>query len=135
MTALAADRDTSRKYGENFEFGVKAATVIYAGSLVALDANGLAVPGATATTLKAVGRAEARADNSGGADNAISADVRRGVFSFGNSAAADEIALSDVGATCYIVDDQTVAKTDGSSSRSAAGIIRDVDALGVWVEI
>jgi hypothetical protein len=33
-----------------------------------------------------------------------------------------------------VVDDQTVAKTNGSSSRSVAGIIRDVDADGVWVE-
>ena len=37
--------------------------------------------------------------------------------------------------TAYIVDDQTVAKTNGSSTRSAAGTIVDVDAQGVWVRV
>jgi hypothetical protein len=32
------------------------------------------------------------------------------------------------------VDDQTVAKTDGSTTRSVAGIVRGVDTDGVWVE-
>ena len=50
-------------------------------------------------------------------------------------AEADLIARAEIGDTCFAVDDQTVAKTDGSESRSAAGIIRDVDAQGVWVEI
>jgi hypothetical protein len=34
----------------------------------------------------------------------------------------------------FIVDDETVAKTNGSSTRSVAGICRGVDAQGVWVE-
>ena len=38
-------------------------------------------------------------------------------------------------AVCYIVDDQTVAKTDGSSARSKAGTIVNVDDQGVWVRI
>ncbi|MFB0515162.1 MAG: hypothetical protein ACETWG_00985, partial [Candidatus Neomarinimicrobiota bacterium] len=33
----------------------------------------------------------------------------------------------------YIVDDQTVAKTDGTGTRSPAGFIEDVDSNGVWV--
>jgi hypothetical protein len=37
-----------------------------------------------------------------------------------------------VGKPCYIADDHTVAKT--ASGKSAAGIVRDVDADGVWVE-
>jgi hypothetical protein len=42
--------------------------------------------------------------------------------------------LADVGKQCYLVDDQTVAKTDGTNTRSPAGFVRDVDADGVWVE-
>lgn len=45
----------------------------------------------------------------------------------------DAIALADIGSDCYIVDDQTVAKTSGSATRSVAGKIFDVDAAGVWV--
>jgi hypothetical protein len=40
-----------------------------------------------------------------------------------------------IGNDCYIVDDQTVAKTNGTATRSIAGKIRAVDAQGVWVEI
>ncbi len=61
--------------------------------------------------------------------------MRRGCFRFANSAAADLIALADIGADCYVVDDQTVAKTSASNTRSIAGKVRDVDAAGVWVEI
>jgi len=45
------------------------------------------------------------------------------------------IAAAEIGTYCYIVDDQTVAKTDGTATRSSAGKVFDVDAQGVWVEI
>jgi hypothetical protein len=113
---------------------VAAAQQIFAGALVAVNATGYATPGATATTLRGIGRAEAQADNSAGADGAISVDVMRGVFRFGNSAAADLITRAEIGADCYIVDDQTVAKTNGTGTRSVAGTVFDVDADGVWVK-
>ena len=47
---------------------------------------------------------------------------------------ADAITLADVGSDCYIVDDQTVAKTNGTNTRSVAGKVFDVDADGVWVD-
>jgi len=60
-------------------------------------------------------------------------EFREGVFRYANSAAADLIATADIGAVCYIVDDQTVAKTNGTNTRSPAGAVVDVDAIGVWV--
>jgi hypothetical protein len=63
------------------------------------------------------------------------ARVKRGIFRFANSTASDAITIADKGATCFIVDDQTVAKTDGSASRSVAGVITDVDSAGVWVYV
>jgi len=135
MAAMTEDRNTLRRDGVDYKHPVKAATTIHAGALVALDASGWAVPASTATGLVMVGRAEARADNGAGANGDIAVRVRRGVFRFANSAEADLIARAEIGDTCFAVDDQTVAKTDGSESRSAAGIIRDVDAQGVWVEI
>ena len=53
---------------------------------------------------------------------------------FGNSTSTDAITLADVGSDCYIVDDQTVAKTNGSGTRSRAGRVFDVDSEGVWVD-
>lgn len=135
MAALTADRNTPRRAAEDFEFPMAASTLIYAGALVCVNASGLATKGAVATTLKTVGVAQETADNSAGAASAKRVKVRRGCYRFANSGSADAITLADVGADCYVVDDQTVAKTNGSATRSVAGKVRDVDADGVWVEI
>ena len=132
MTALVASRNTPARDGEVFGLPVKAATTVYQGSLVVLNA-GYAAPGTAATGLIAVGRAEETATAVSAGDALVR--VCRGVFKFGNSAAGDLIAQADVGADCYIVDDQTVAKTNGSSSRSRAGQIVAVDSDGVWVQV
>ena len=58
---------------------------------------------------------------------------RPGCFRFANSAGGDEITIAEIGDVVFAVDDQTVAKTDGTSSRSPAGFVDDVDDLGVWV--
>lgn len=135
MTALAADRNTPRRDGVQFELPVLAAVKIYPGAIVAVRTDTpYARNGITATTLRGAGVAEALADNSAGANGAINVKVRRGVFRFANSASGDLITVGEIGADCYIVDDQTVAKTNGTSTRSVAGKVRDVDADGVWVE-
>lgn len=133
MAALIADRTTPDRKGELLELPAAAAKKFFAGALAALDAAGRATPGAVATTLKGLGRVEAYADNSAGPAGAISVKIRMGCFRWNNSAAADAITTADIGANAYIVDDQTVAKTDGTTTRSVAGKIVDVDALGVWV--
>jgi len=134
MTALTADRNTPRRDDEFYSRPVAVATEIFAGSLVVLNAAGNAVPASTATGLVADGRAEEHVNNAGSAGD-MAVKVRKGVFRFANSADGDEITIAEIGDTCYIVDDQTVAKTDDSSSRSAAGTVTDVDASGVWVRI
>lgn len=133
MAALTQDRNTPSRHGDRRSFPVAAATKLFAGALAALNASGYAVPGSTATTLVAVGRTSKPADNSSGGAGDIRVEVDCGIFRFDNSGGGDAIAVTDIGATCYIVDDQTVAKTNGSNTRSAAGRIHDVDALGVWV--
>jgi hypothetical protein len=73
-------------------------------------------------------------DNSAGADGAAVVLVRRGkVFKFAN-AAADPVTQASFGRLAYIVDDQTVAATNGTNTRSAAGIVLGVDADGVWIQ-
>lgn len=138
MTALSAARNTKVMAGgpnpELLSLPVKANTKIHAGSLVVIDA-GYAAPGRTATGLITLGRAEETVDNTGGNAGDKRVSVRQGVFNFTNSADADAIAQAQVGGMSYIVDDQTVAKTDGSGARSAAGRIVQVDSDGVWVEL
>ncbi|WP_304308074.1 hypothetical protein [Pseudacidovorax intermedius] len=134
MTAAIADRDTTRRDGHKGAAPMAAATKIYGGTIVCLNAAGTATKGATSTTLKAVGVAEMTVDNSAGSAGDVVVPYRRdGWFRFDNSGGADAIALADVGADCYLVDDSTVAKTSGTNTRSVAGKVRDVDAIGVWI--
>jgi hypothetical protein len=133
--ALTKDRNTSRRDGTQFSDPMGAAAKIFAGSLVCLDASGNAVPGSTSTTIKVRGVAQEQVDNTGGAAGAKRIETRRGVFQFANSASTDQITRAEIGTQCYIVDDQTVAKTSATNTRSVAGVVRDVDDGGVWVEI
>jgi len=135
VTALAEDRNTPRSEGDLRSGPVAASMLIYAGALVCRNAAGYLVKGAAATGLVGVGRAEQRIDNSAGANGALTLTYRPGIYRFGNSAAADLITIAEVGDVCFVVDDQTVAKTDGTSARSAAGIVDSVDSLGVWVRM
>lgn len=133
--ALSADRLTKRRKGEVYSLPVAANAVIYAGALVCVNASGYAVPGSTSTTLKAAGVAQEAVTGTATAGAVSVLVLRDGWHLFKNSSSGDAIALADINASCFIVDDETVAKTNGSSTRSVAGIIRDVDAAGVWVEI
>lgn len=136
--ALTADRTTPTRQLSDLVLPVAGGVNIFAGALVAINASGgdagYATKGAAATVLRGVGVALEPADNTAGADGAITVKVRRGTWQFLNSASGDLITLADIGADCYIVDDNTVAKTNGSNTRSVAGKVRDVDARGVWVE-
>lgn len=134
MAALSSARNTPERSGDVIAYPVKASVKAIQGGIAVLSA-GYVAPGTTATGLIAVGRFEDTVDNSAGANGAVSAEVKRGTFKFGNSSAGDLIAQADVGADCYIVDDQTVAKTSATNTRSVAGKIIAVDADGVWVKI
>lgn len=134
MTATTLDRNTRGRRGRDRAFGLAAGAVIPAGVIACLDASGNLVNGATSTTLKCVGAAKARYDNTGGAAGAVKGETENGVWGpFANSTSTDQIGLADVGNDCYIVDNQTVAKTNGGATRSVAGKVYDVDAEGVWV--
>ncbi|MDQ2084700.1 hypothetical protein RA307_31350 [Xanthobacteraceae bacterium Astr-EGSB] len=132
MTALTADRNTPRLEGD-MKSAPLAAVKVFAGALLMRNAAGYATKGATVLGLRGIGVAWEQADNSGGSAGDLSVRYREGVFRFVNSADADAIAETDVGKLCYAVDDQTVAKTHGSNTRSVAGIIVGVDSLGVQV--
>lgn len=132
MTALTKDRNTAYRTGEDRSDPVAAASKIFAGSLVVLDAAGNAAPGSTATGLKARGRAEEQVDNLAGAAGDLSVASRAGVFKFANDSSINR---THIDSTVYIVDDQTLAATDGTGTRSAAGRLIDIESDGVWVEI
>ena len=135
MAALTMARDTAEiaQGAKYLSLPVKGSTTIYQGSLVALDAEGYAIPGKKAAGLTAAGRAEETVTNSG-ADGAVSIRVSRGVFVFNNTGtAANKIGSKHLLGLCYIEDDQTV--TALATGASAAGLVVRVDDSGVAVEM
>ena len=140
MTALTAPRNTPRLGDTNqpnkFRIPIAAATKLYQGGIVCVNASGLAVPGSTSTTLKAAGVAEKTYDNSAGAASAFNVEALAGVHWLNSGTAGDAITQANLGATVYIIDDNTVGLTNGGATRSVAGVVVDVDSvLGIAVRI
>ena len=135
MTAATKNRNTPHRLGLSRGLLVAAAAECFAGTIAVINADGYTEPGTTATGLTAAGVFEHYQENKDGADGDQVVEVKRGNFHFANSAGADEITAADIGKVCYIVDNQTVAKTNGTATRSPAGIVDDVDDNGVWVNI
>lgn len=137
MAALTANRDTPELASpwamEHAYLGTDSTQYFRGGLVCVSGSTGRMVKGSTATGLIAIGRCEE--DILTGASNTRKIRARSGIFPFANSASADEIAADDIGKDCFIVDDQTVALTNGTNTRSLAGKVYDVDASGVWVAV
>lgn len=134
MTAAVADRPTRTRDGDELSPAVFQAVKIFGGTMVQKNATGFAVPASATVANKTLGIAKHQSDNSAGASGDIKCRIRRNVIGiFANSASGDLITIADIGNDCYVVDDQTVAKTNGSNTRPVAGKIMDVDSLGVHV--
>lgn len=132
MTALTEDRVTPRREGDIYTYPVKGATIIFGGSMVCLDANGLAVPASdTAALSNVVGIAQERVDNSAGADSAKTVDVLEGTFQITSSSLTD----ADTGAAMYVTDDQTVTKTSTTNQVMAGVLVAKDGATKAWVDI
>lgn len=133
--ALSQARTTPRRLGRRFSVPVAGSATIYGGGMVTrLASGGWAVPAGTASAGAAIGIA-VKTVSGGGTNGLNSVEVERDIGRFKNSASGDLITFADIGNSCYIVDDETVAKTDDSAARKVAGCIVDVDADGVWVDV
>lgn len=133
MAAATQARSTRRRAARARSLLVNSGVTIHAGTLVtALTASGLAVPAGTASAGIALGVAVDSVTGDG--EKRVDLECAE-AFHFANSTSTDLIDVGDIGATCYIVDNQTVAKTDSSGTRKAAGRVFDVDAQGVWVVV
>jgi hypothetical protein len=140
MTALAADKQlivADEKWLEYPEppLTIAADTLIYQGAVIAVNTSGYVVPGSASPALKVLGWSRGRIDNTDGAAGAIKVPYCRKPIRMVNSAGVDAITNADVGELCYLVDDQTVARTSGGGDRPVAGRVREVHATaGVLVE-
>lgn len=137
MTALTRAITPNEIKGKLYRLPVAADAIIKGGAVVVLKSDGYATKATTATSLRPIGIAEPTdsIDNTGGDDGEIFVEVRSGIWGLQNSSGGDEITVADIGATVYLVDDQTVAKTNGGATRSAAGAVRMVEGSLVYVEL
>jgi hypothetical protein len=111
---------------------IKANTKILQGAVVVND-GGYAAPGRTATGLRTLGVARKTYDNTGGAAGALIVEYDEGSMFLANSGGGDTITTDHIGNLVYLVDDQTVALTDGTGTRSPAGRVTEIDATeGNW---
>ena len=135
MTALSEGCNRSTSPGVQHEDPAAASVEAFVGSLIVLDASGNAKPGVTGTGLIARGVCYEYADNSSGSAGDVSIKSRPGVFAFENSGSSDEITAAEIGDSCYIVDDNTVAKTSGGGTRSVAGRVDRLEGGKVYVAV
>ena len=134
MVALTGSRSTPEKLSPRTRsVPLLANARVWQGGMVQIAATGFGVAAVATAANVTVGVAVASVDNSGGANGAVSVDVLRGTYRFVNSAGGDLIGRTEIGKPVYVVDDQTVAKTDNGGARPVAGICYDLDAQGVWV--
>lgn len=115
--------------------GVKSATHIYLGTMIALTLAGYLAPASADPSVRVVGYAEAEADNSAGAAGDLTLIPCRGAILLQNSATTDALTDADVGRRCYVVDDRTVARTSSNGLRPVAGRVVAVTTAGVFVEV
>jgi len=134
MTALTKARTVKSIPGFLFAYPVLAGAVIYQGAAVVITSAGYAKPGVTGTGLVAVGIAREGADNTDGVNGAVMIEVEEMIADMANSGGGDAITIADIGKLCYLVDDQTVAKTSATDTRSLAGWVRKIEGGRIFVE-
>lgn len=116
-----------------FAMPVLAAAHIYQGALVALTPAGYLTNASADASQRVIGVCEAEADNTAGASGDISAVPQRGLYYFANSGTTDAITDGDIGRSCYVVDNNTVARTSSYGARPVAGRIAGVDPAGLVI--
>lgn len=130
--ALAKDRATAYRDGQERPYPVATGVKIYAGSLVCVNASGYAVPGADTVNFKFAGVAQEQVDNTLGANGAKTVRVKRtGEHLF----KASSIAQGDVGKIMYLVDDQTFDETNPGQGIVCGVLTEYVSATSGWLDI
>jgi hypothetical protein len=137
MAALTADihpirLGTPGNASQPINQGIKATVTVYRGS-VAITRSGFVVPATTVQSTDLVwgiidqagpGTIDGGPGITGGtADGTITVDIATGSFWLNQGTGSDAIAQANVGASCYLMNENTVGLTSAGNSRPVAGII------------
>lgn len=132
---LTSDRAITTTDALELYLPVAASTTLHAGGLVMFNTAGFLVPGKVAADHVTAGYAVDACVNAGAAGD-VSVRVRRRVAVWLKNSSADPVTAAERGKTCFVVDDETVAKTHATNTRSAAGKVLNISATkGVLVEL
>lgn len=140
MSAATAARNTPRLATQGMGFSqryrpMNGGVAILQGTIVCLDTDGNANPGAATAGFRTEGRAEESVDNTAGVDGAKSVNVLPGTFKWANGTTTSAITAADIGKPCYVIDNQTVGRLSATEARPPAGIVSAVASDGIWVEM
>ena len=117
-------------YADGFELA-DAQTELYAGGMACLNVStGLVVEASDASGLMVLGCVQMDASDPTDTDTKV-AVIRPGIYQYAQSGTT--IDRKDIGKPVMVVDALTVTR-DATSHNVCAGIVRDVDVDGVWVE-
>jgi hypothetical protein len=142
MAALTGPRNAPRlgdtSIPERLSYPIAANIFCHQGGMAALNSSGQAVPAGSGTAATiAIGVFLDETDNTtsstqgwSGLAGAVNCEIQRGAFAMDNSTSADLIANTNTSLPCYVVDDHTVALTDGNGARKFAGYILGVNVAG-----
>ncbi len=135
MTAINADRNSAKRDGKFNGVKIAASTVIHAGVIVCANASGFAIEAIESATITCLGVSEGYVNYSAGAAGDKRVNVARQQATKLENHATDPVTQASVGKSCYVADNQTVAATSNTNTRSVAGIVLSVESDGVWVFI
>lgn len=129
MANLTANRNLQERMGRRFGYGVKAGVHIYRDAILAVTATLLLVKPGDVGAVAVVGLAPTEADNTNGADSALTLEPRRGIFPLTVPTATG----AHIGATVYCTDDNTLTLT--ASTNLAVGKLVGIENGQTWVEV
>lgn len=150
MTALAAPATLTGNKGivtSTFGRPTKASKTFWGGALVCLDAGRFSVPAVSTAGGRCAGVVDLDDKESfvsSAVDGADNVKLRTGIFPFKIGATVDALLKADELSDVFVLDDQTVGKTDGGVGRPVAGqlwLVGDADgapnATGAvaWVSV
>jgi hypothetical protein len=130
--ALTKERMRKTRFLSTALYTLTNALTAYKGGLACGNtANGQVRPGGAATTLVPIGSFGETLTGDG--TKKVRVDFNNPIFIeyFKSGTAGDAITAANMFAIVFIIDDETVGLTNGSSTRSAAGRVLDIDADGL----
>jgi hypothetical protein len=130
LSALTSDLSTPCRLGRQYVHPLAAGVKAFSGGIAVLDTAGTCRPAVAAPGLTACGVFQETVDNLLGDAGAKVVRVEKGVFGFLTDGTINRTHISR---EVYLLDDQTVAATDGSGTRSPAGVLDDFDGNHAWI--